>query len=358
MHGTLCAAALKILFIKRDKLGDLLLTTPVLEHARAQLPHAELHVLANDYNAWVVRDHPAVTRLWVYPRVRHAGRVRLRAALAYPRLALALRAQCFDWAIVAGGDESPRGIRRALATRAVRTVAYAAAPAAYGSRLTDPLWPAEGHEVERMFRELEVVGVKRPDRLGVPTFVVPQAWRATADTWLAARGLARRRFIVLGLGARRARKQPSAEQIARWTTEWHARWQLPTVFMWTPGRSDSPLYPGDDDIAEPVLARKLPHLVPFRGPIPEAIGLLDAATASLVPDSGLMHFAAATPGGVIGLFAAPEESAPAARWAPIGPRASWLEAERAVSELPDAVIHAAVERLVEGTAAANTPASA
>ena len=327
----------------------------MLDHARTCWPDAELHVLANDYNAWVVRDHPAVTRLWVYPRVRHAGRIRLAAALAYPGLALALRAQRFDWAIVAGGDESPRGIKRALATRAVRTVAYAADRARYGARLTDPLWPAQGHELERMLRELAVLGAPLPERPGTPTFLVPSEWRAAADAWLAARGLVRGGFIVLGLGARRAKKQPGVEQIARWTTAWHARWGLPTVFMWTPGKGDNPLYPGDDDVALPVVARKLPHLVPFRGPIPDAIALIDAARASLIPDSGLMHFAAAAPGGVVGLFAAPEESAPAARWAPLGPRATWLEAERAVSELPDDVVHAAMARLVDAPAA---PASA
>lgn len=338
---------MKILFIKRDKLGDLLLTTPVLTHVRAALPEARIHLLANDYNAWVARDHPAIDRLWVYARVRHAGRIRLRAALAYPALAWRLRRERFDWAIVAGGEESPRAISRALAVRARHLVAYAHDAKRYGQRLTHPLWPPEGHEITRMMRELEPIGVPMPTRTAYPEYVLPAGLHTFAQRWLSERGLRSSGYVVLGLGARRAKKQPTAQQIARWSVYWYATWGLSTVFMWTPGKSDSALYPGDDDIAEPVLAMKLPHVFPFRGPIDEALGLIYNARTSVIPDSGLMHFAAASPGGVLGLFAAPEDSAPASRWAPVGPRARYIEAPRSVSELDDAQIHGAVADLVD-----------
>lgn len=340
---------MKILFIKRDKLGDLLLTTPVFAHVRAQLPQAAIHLLANDYNAWVARDHPALTRTWVYPRVRHGGRLRLGAALAYPRLAWALRRERFDWAIVAGGDESPRGIERALATGARRVVAYATDPSRYGRRLTDPLRPASGHEIARMMHELAPLGIAPPTHVPDPTYRLPAAGGDFARRWLRERGLSPGTYIVLGLGARRAKKQPSAEQIVRWTAHWRNAWGLATVFMWTPGASDNALYPGDDAIAAPVLAQALPHVHAFRGPIDEALGLVFNARTSVFPDSGLMHFAAASPGGVLGLFAAPEDSAPASRWAPVGPRARWIEAPHAIGEVADAEIMAALQPLAMDT---------
>src|SRR5207237_620743 len=106
----------------------------------------------------------------------------------------------------------------------------------------------------------------------------------------------------------------------------------------------------DDDIAAPVLARALPHLHPFRGPVPEAIALLFHARTCILPDSGLMHFAAASPGGVLGLFADPADSAPAARWAPRGPRARYIEADRRVSELDDDAVFAALGPLLAQSA--------
>jgi heptosyltransferase III len=328
--------AVRVLLIKRDKLGDLLLTTPILAHLHAARPDVELHLLANDYNAWVVRDHPALARLWIYPRVRAGGRVRLAAAFAQVPLWLRMREQRFDAAVVMGGDESHRAIRRALGTRARRVVAYAAHGGSYGGGLTDPLpIPQAGHEVERMAALLAPLGIAPPGRWDAPRYALPESGARFAGAWLSDRGLEVNRYVVIGLGARRAKKQPVTEQLRRWTTRLWQEHGLPTVFMWTPGTRTAPGYPGDDEIAAPLLALRLPFVHPFRGPIPEALGLIFNARTSILPDSGLMHFAAASPGGVLGLFADPGDSAPAARWAPLGERARYIEAERRVAELDD-----------------------
>src|SRR5438093_10334345 len=108
--------AVRVLIIKRDKLGDLLLTTPVLVRLAAALPRAQIHLLANDYNGWVVEGHPALAQTWRYPRIREGGRLRLAAAAAQIPLAWRLHREHFDWAIVMGGDESHRAIRRAILT--------------------------------------------------------------------------------------------------------------------------------------------------------------------------------------------------------------------------------------------------
>ena len=108
--------------------------------------------------------------------------------------------------------------------------------------------------------------------------------------------------------------------------------------MWTPGKSDNALYPGDDDVAQPVLERHVPYIHPFRGPIGEALGLIWNARTSLFPDSGLMHFAAASPGGVLGFFAEPDVSPSPVQWAPRGVRADYLEAQKSVAELDDALV--------------------
>ena len=111
---------MRILIVKRDKLGDLLLARPVISRLAAAVPEAEIQLLANDYNAWVARDHPALARTWAFARVRNGRRLDLLAAARQVPLHFALRRERFDWAIVMGGDESHRAIRRALATRATR----------------------------------------------------------------------------------------------------------------------------------------------------------------------------------------------------------------------------------------------
>lgn len=342
---------MRVLIVKRDKLGDLLLTTAVLAQAKAARPEIEFHLLANDYNAWVARDEPALTRTWVYPRVRHEGRMRPVAAIAQLPLAWKLRRAGFDWAIAMGGEESPRAVWRAIATGARRVVAYSSDASRYGRRLTDPLpVPSSGHEIARMTSLLGPLGIDSIPRAPVPTYRVPAEGHAFARRWLAERGLVSGRYLVLGIGARFACKQPTFEQILRWTDRFHDHFGLPTVFLWTPGRSDSAFYRGDDAIASRVVARGSAHLHPHRGTLSDALALIAHARTSIVPDSGLMHFAAASPGGVVGLFADPQETGAADRWGPVGPRARYLQARSAVAELTDDALLAALDPLV-----ANSP---
>ncbi len=341
---------MKVLVLKRDKLGDLLLTTPLLARLKAALPQVETHLLANDYNAWVVAGNPHVDRLWVYRRVRHAGRITLGAAWDWIGQSLALRRERYDWVIGANGDESPRAIRRALALRGARTVARCANASKYPG-LSDPLPPdALGHEIERLLGLLVPLGVEVPREENVPTFVLPAASASFAKSWLAESGLAPGTYVVLGLGARRAKKQPSPAQVLAWSAHFKRQWGLDTVFMWTPGKSDDPLYPGDDAIAQPVLDAatlgNAPQLHAFRGPIREALGLIWSARLSLFPDSGLMQFAAASPGGVLGFFAEAAVSPAPAQWAPRGPRTDYLEAAKSVAELPEALVYERVGRLL------------
>ncbi len=337
---------MKVLVIKRDKIGDLLLTTPLLAQLKAGLPRAETHLLANDYNAWVVAGNPHVDRVWVYRRVRHAGRVNLGAAWQWLWQSRALRRERFDWVIVANGDESPRAIRRGLAVRGARTVARCADASKYPG-LSDPLPPdAASHEIERLLALLSPLGIPLPLGKVFPAYKLPTESSAFAQRWLAERGLAPGEYVVLGLGARRPKKQPGTAQVLAWSAHLKERWGLATVFMWTPGKSGDPLYPGDDDVAQPVLEVRAPQIHPFRGPIPEALGLIWSARTSIFPDSGLMQFAAASPGGVLGLFAEADVSPAPAQWAPCGPRADYLEAKTSVSELPEALVYERLARLL------------
>jgi heptosyltransferase-3 len=342
----------KVLVIKRDKLGDLLLTTPLLAHLKACLPRVETHLLANDYNAWVVAGNPHVDRVWVYRRVRNAGRVSLGAAWHWLWQNRALRRERYDWVIVANGDESPRAIRRGLSVRGARTVARCSDASGYPG-LTDPLPPdVSSHEIERLLGLLSPLGVSVPGKGEIlyPAYFLPPASAVFARGWLAERGISSGRYVVLGLGARRPKKQPSTAQVLEWSAQLKQRWQLDTVFMWTPGRSGDPRYPGDDDVAQPVLdaisSGHAPHIHPFRGPIPEALGLIWGARTSIFPDSGLMHFAAASPGGVLGFFAETDVSPAPAQWAPRGAKADYLEADKSVSELPLALVQERLAKLL------------
>lgn len=343
---------MKILIIKRDKIGDMLLTTPMLRHLRHSLPEAEIHLLANDYNAWVMANNPDIDRLWIYDRVRTGKKIRIAAALKQVLLGARLRSENFDMAIVAGGDESNRAIKRALHVRAKRTVAYCTESCIYKSRLTDPLPVVAGtHEVDRMLAQLAPLGILLPEEAIYPHYSLPGEWNAFAHEWLREHNLLSQGYVVLGLGARRAKKQPVTQQILDWSSHFKEHFGLDTVFMWTPGVFDNPLYPGDDEVAQPVLDAKRSYIHPFRGALLPALGLIWNARTSIFPDSGLMHFAAASPGGVLGLFAETDVSPSPAQWGPRGFKANYLEAKKSVAELGDVAIFDRVSKLLESGAA-------
>lgn len=338
---------MKILIIKRDKIGDLILATPIFELIKSKLPSAELHLLANTYNGWIAENNPHIDHLWLYPRSREGGRGSLRALLNQIAQVFQLRNQHFDWIIVAGSYDSRRANLRAryIATGSTRIVAYCGKDT-FQRGISDPLIPSDsGHEMVRMVALLAPLGIDvEATDIPAPSFKPRPDWVDAARRFLSEEKIDPDGYVLLGVGARRQVRQPEPAQITRWARVLHDRFGLHTVFIWTPGKRDDPFYPGDDDIAEAVLADRSPWIHPYRGDLGTVVGLTWLAKTSLYPDSGLMHVAAACPGGVVGLFADIEHSSSPVVWGPVGGYARVVVAPRQIAELADEEIMCAIEK--------------
>jgi heptosyltransferase-2/heptosyltransferase-3 len=101
----------RILVIKPDHLGDLLLATPALTALRSALPHAQITGLVGPWSAAIWRDHPSLDRLLelpfpgferTAPRRTFTQRLQLYATLA--RYAALLRPMRFDAALLLRDD--------------------------------------------------------------------------------------------------------------------------------------------------------------------------------------------------------------------------------------------------------------
>lgn len=340
---------MKVLILKRDKIGDLLLTTPMFAHLKQSLPGVELHVLANDYNAWVVQNNPDIDRLWVYPRFKHGASLRWSALVPQIVQNLALRRERFDFAIAAGGLVSPRAVSRILGLGARRTVAYSDGSRLFG-KLTDPQTLEHGlHEVDANLRLLTPIGVLPPSAPILPKYNLPAAWRAYGEGWVAENGLIPGRFIVIGLNARKAKRKPSRDQVLNWSAAVKQQHGLDTVLMWQPGASDNRIYPGDDEFVPDLLRNRPPYLHPFRNEdsVLAALGVVWQACATVFPDGGIAHLASVSPAGVLSLFAETDVSPHPDNWRPVGPRAHYLTADRTVTELSDEMVLSKISHLVE-----------
>ncbi len=340
-------ALMKILILKRDKLGDLLLTTPTIQLIRQRYPDAEIHLLASEYSSWVVNDSRSIKKIWAYPRVRTGKKISVSAVLKQCLQILALRKERFDWAIAAGGEYSPRAVSRLKYIGARHTISFMP-DGVTDSQITHPVKiQTQGHEALRIAHLLGPLGIAIPpqvDALPSIEFQPSQAMLIEAQQFLSQHHLQPGEYWLLGLGARRQKKQPTSTQIQTWSQAIYDQYGLKTVFMWTPGQSSDPLYPGDDDTAHEVLKICSKDVViPFRGPLKPAIGLIWGAKTCLFPDSGLMHFASASPGGVTGLFADITQSPNPYQWGPLGVRSSYLIADQSVSQLSDTDVLTAIK---------------
>jgi len=198
------------------------------------------------------------------------------------------------------------------------------------------------HETDRMLLLLHPLGItgsmiKHRNHIN-PTYFPPNNEHITIPTDKPAND-----YIVVGFGARHARRKPSVRQvldIAKFTYEKHGFY---TVITWTPGKPDNYAYPGDDDLVAPILHNLPDYIHPLKvSTIQEVASVIWHAKTSVFPDSGLMHFASTSPGGVIALFAASTESVSPSSWGPRGDNSQVLYDKERISKLDSNIFYEAI----------------
>ena len=141
-RGPLPAHAVRrLLWMRHDAAGDLVMTTPALAYLREALPHAELHVLASPRNAALLAGDPRVDRVHVLDASRRGG---------WWRTARALRAQRYD---VVVDTVIPHHLREGVFTaivagRHAARVSHRRAKRYTGFFTHAPRPPASGHMVD------------------------------------------------------------------------------------------------------------------------------------------------------------------------------------------------------------------
>ena len=329
---------MKIIILKRDKLGDLLLTTPMLQLLKKSLPSSTISVIAPESSSWILKDAPFIDKLYSYPQPKSFNLKSLIAIINQLILFLKIRRQHFDIAIAAGGEFSYRAIKRLLWMNAKKTIAFVPKNKSIKG-LTDPIVCANQeenspHESLRMVQLLKpIMELNNILNLPQPYFQPPQNWLENAEAFLNQHLLHKKKFIIFGLGARREKKQASKDQIIATAQYVFKKYKMKTILVWTPGSKNNKNYPGDDELAYTILNDAPKQIIPLRAPLDLTIGLIWLAKKSIFPDSGLMHFAAASPGGVIGLFAETNISPHPSQWGPLGANSTYIEATKTIKEL-------------------------
>lgn len=106
---------LKFLVIRRDNIGDLVCTTPLLRALREHFPDARICALVNSYNAPVLANNPDVNEVYAYTKAKHRKPDQSLVRIYFDRLKLilALRRRRFDYVILAAPGFQTRALNSA-----------------------------------------------------------------------------------------------------------------------------------------------------------------------------------------------------------------------------------------------------
>lgn len=312
----------RFLVIRRDNIGDLVCTTPLLHGLRAAHPHAWIGVVVNSYNAPVLEGNGDVDEVLPYRKAKHSpGESRLRLLVERARFALRLRALRLDAVLVA--SPGARAERMAAGLHASRVLVRGERPGTRG-RVT-VLAEDAGHEVERSFALARALGVEGPP----PPVAVHSTVHAPAGGPFT---------LGVHISARKPSQRWPAERFARLVRSLDPAWQV--RLFWAPGAEDDPMHPGDDRKAaalatelgsrvQPVATRTLRALVDG----------LAGCHALLCADGGAMHLAAGLGLPIACLFG----DSDAVRWHPWGvPYRLLQKPSRHVEDIDVEEVHSAL----------------
>jgi ADP-heptose:LPS heptosyltransferase len=325
------SAAPRILVVRRDNIGDLVCTTPLLGALRRRFPDGWIGVLANSYNAPVLAGHPDLDAVVTYRKGKHVDAGLL--ALARERIGLvrSLRRQRLDFVVLATTAYQARTLRLAQLLGARQIVGFVDPKCV--ERAVDrpvPLVAMDDlHEVERVFRLAPVFGIEGP----------PPPMRIAVDQGEALRvrgALEARRFDGPPIGVHISARKPSqrwpAERFVGLMRALHERRGIAFMLFWSPGPADHPQHPGDDAKAAEIIeaTRELPVLAWPTSQLAALIAGIDACGAMVMSDGGAMHIAAARGKPMVCFFG----NSDAVRWRPWGvPHVLLQPASREVADV-------------------------
>ncbi len=336
----------RILVIRRDNIGDLACTTPLIAGLRARYPEAFLAALVNSYNAPVLSGNPDLDAVYAYTKAKHreSRQGLISTWLESARLFRALRRIGFDCAVLAAPGFQKHALRLARLA-GVRQVLGFVSHAGEG-RIEIPIpygAPNALHEVEDVWRLGAALGV---DGSPPPMKIVVDASRVQRleATVAAIKSGPSVPVVALHISARKPSQRWPLERFAELAQQLHQRHGAAFMLLWSPGTSSNPRHPGDDEKAA-ALVELMKGLPAFACPTPqlaELIAALAVCDRVVCSDGGALHLAAALGKPIVCLFG----DSSASRWHPWKVEYELLQSEsRDVSDLGVEQVAAAFGRL-------------
>lgn len=320
VRGLEAKEPLSFLVVRRDNIGDLVCTTPLLHALRTRFPKAHIYALVNSYNAPALQNNPDIDGIFAYTKAKHRPRDVTLFSLYWQRMQMFLRMRrmCFDYAILSSPRFSPRSLRLARLAGAQHIIGFndpnetekRGLDIAVPYTLEKPL-----HEVEDIFRLLEPLGI-RGEPPQVRVFPGKENLERAQRT---LRSLARpndKPIIGIHISARKISQRWPSENFTRLIQCLWEEHHVSFLLFWSPGSNTNPLHPGDDEKAKEIVEKLsgIPILAYASEQLPQLIAGLSLCDVIVCSDGGAMHLAAGLNKPIVCFFGKSDQ----ARWHPWG----------------------------------------
>jgi heptosyltransferase-2 len=297
----------KVLVIRTDAIGDIILTTPLVKAAKTCLPRASLTFLVSDECRDLIKGVPGCDRVIGYrPRRGLAGLV------SWWEMARILRKEGYDLVLAL-----PHGSLNIAAwarfTGANQRVGYRSRGFGwlFSHTLPDERGEKVKHEVENCLELLRFVGLA-PDESSKPLYVnLDPKVKKSVKRYLSEKGIeaGKERIVLIHPGSRTTWVRWPPERFAQVADRLQARRDVRTVIVGGPG---------EEPVSDSVTGRmKSPALdLTGRLSLVELAALASISRLFIGHSTGSMHLAAATGIPVVAIFGPTSPTDHIERWRP------------------------------------------
>lgn len=285
----------RILVIRRDNIGDLICTTPLLQAIRHQYPNAYLAVLTSSYNVTVLDGNTDPDDIFTFLKRQQKSHGHGLLSTLWHRWQMErrLRSLKFDYVLLAAG-----GWRYGKKLGGKTLVGFRERDNP-DHRQPDVIVPLENrgwnhHEVEKMALLGAAIGVENalgPLRL----FPNPTRQKIAAENLKSQGWNASQPTLALHISSRQPVQRWPEENFVQLARHLVAEQKQQILLLWAPGATNDPMHPGDDEKAARIMGclTGLPVFPCPTSQLEDLTATISLADQMVCSDGGAMHVAAA-----------------------------------------------------------------
>ncbi|HED2337771.1 TPA: glycosyltransferase family 9 protein [Serratia liquefaciens] len=284
-----------ILIIRRDNIGDLVCTTPLIEGVKIAYPDAKLYLLINKVSQDVVKNNPHLEKVFVYKKAKHKAKNETTLGVYFERLMifLQLRKIKFDAAILANPVPCKYSLRLAKMAGVSNIIGADLGTPGIHHPFRKANFSGK-HQVEHTFSYLSAITEQSIPIPPVRVFLTAEE-RQQAAQRLQASLPSVERICAVHISSRSPKRRWPIERYAEIINRLLAEPNTGVLIFWSPQGTLTPDDIGDQKRAEQLLAlcqNERVALYPTAS-VRELLAGFDLCDRVLCSDGGQMHLAAA-----------------------------------------------------------------